>query len=260
MPDYGSRVGQTIGSTASGASAGFAIGGPVGGVIGGTIGLITGLTSKSPAEERKERIADYRKRLKQLRFDEQVSATKAIGQERAALQNRLTGGGARRALAAGRSGDVEAYIAPGVGEVANVATGQLAKAQYEIDQRYNQAELGLEQGIFEAPIQPNTADYFNSAAGAVGDIAGSIADRKNMDILLGEEKKDREFYRGLYQQQFNRGQGSSSLGDMPPIPINPEQRKISSGGTLDTVTNYMGADTPYRVPRYSQTRVRLGGR
>jgi len=164
MPDY--RAG--LGAATSGAIVGSSFG-PVGTVVGGAAGFLSGALSESPAEARERRIAAYRRRLATLRQEEHQQAVQTIGAERNALQNRLTSGATRRARALGRPGDVEAFTAPAVGEVANVATGNLARASYDIDQRYNRAELDLEGDIFSAPIEPNFADYFQTAASGVGD-------------------------------------------------------------------------------------------
>lgn len=236
-----SRFGQTLGSTASGALAGGSVAGVPGAIVGGTIGFLTGILSETPEEKRQRRINQYRARMREIKAEETKAVIENISQTTEGLQRRMGGGAARRALAQGRLGDVEEVTAPIAGDIANRAVGVRTQAMADLESRYAQAELGLEEGIFEAPLEPTAVDYLQAITPAAVEFGGMQRQGELNERILNEQEKDSQFYRDLYQREFG---GAAPVGSAPSGAIPGLQREtlgqlmLPEATTVSPIYNY----------------------
>ena len=153
------NVGSAFRGTAGGAGAGFAIGGPAGAAIGGGLGLLTSLFEESPEEQRRRQIREYRENLARLK-----SRTISEGMglfNRQTQRNLATAGGlaARRALASGKTGEVESYVLPATGEVARESSQGARQFLTDVNREYDRLVATAELGVLNEPLSPQFSDY-----------------------------------------------------------------------------------------------------
>lgn len=255
-----SRFGQSLGGAASGAMTGFALGGPVGAAIGGGLGLLAGALSESPEEQRERRLKAYRARLKEIKQQETTAAIQNISQATEGAQRRMTGGAERRAIAAGRTGDIEEVTAPIAAEIGNRSVGIRTQALADIENRYAQAELGAEQGMFEAPLEPTAVDYLQAIAPAAVDYAGMQKQGELQKQYLDEQQRDSQFYRDLYQRHFGGTASTASPGTefdyVQPPESSPQRFGQLALPEATTVTPLQTDEYDLRNPRVRRNTMR----
>jgi len=171
----GRRIADIFSSTASGAASGAAItpGSPIGPIVGGGVGLFAGLFGggEDTIEDR------FNKYLQKIRSLKQEAAARGqemlanVAQAGRGLVSSTRQAAAERAAAAGRTGEIESFIAPAEAQATRAASEAMRRSVSDFNRLmadYDRLEAGAQlQGLY-LPQEPGFLDYFMEGAGILG--------------------------------------------------------------------------------------------
>lgn len=198
MPDWNAGLG-------AGLEAGLATGNPL---IGLGVGLASSLFSKSPEEERQDRMNQLRARINALK----TTAMKGVGTQTAGQMANARMAAARQA-AAGGTNDAETRALPTVG----VLGAEGNRAQLQAEQSYDRMLAGAEEDFAQRPIRPNIGTTLT-------ELGGSLVQNIQAEKALKQRQKFNQQYLDLIRGGMPGAENPSGISPnvVPPtIDLTP---------------------------------------
>jgi hypothetical protein len=147
-----SRGTSILSGAAGGAGIGAAIMPGIGTAIGAGLGAVYGAFASDPEEERAKRKQELLASIAQYRTQALQRGVATINAATTQQMSNVRAGASRRMASLGKTGDAEAFIAPGQQQVATAGSNSLEGFVNSTNQQYDQAELGVSEDWAARPM------------------------------------------------------------------------------------------------------------